>query len=385
MNNGNNIKSIVPRRVIGVLWDLLRKAVFHKRIEQLGVVYGYFDRLEYQSDKLTISGWMLTPKRDFDSFALYINQHKVGEAATMEREDVAKVYSFISPTKNSGFSFCVHRRPEEMEGTINFCIVGITKGREIAKMEVWYRTDLYACLPVPPAHLTLRVTACEIPSLHLFTGMQMYKEFWTTVCKYVDPHRIKSMLDWGCGCGRIIGFFLKFSGIPRICGADIDAEAIAWCQDNLKPAEFSMVPPHPPTAYADQEFDLIISFSVFTHLSREDQFSWLKEMQRILAPGGLFLTTVHGELATQLKFPGKKIKKVLKGGIFDVMDDERLDGIAPKGYYRAVYQTKEYTLKEWSRYFEILEYKEGGVGHYQDVVVMMRRDPKRDGSRQYAQ
>jgi hypothetical protein len=108
-------------------------------------------------------------------------------------------------------------------------------------------------------------------------------------------------------------------------------------------------------------------------------------MQRILAPGGLFLTTVHGELATQLKFHGKEIKKVLKGGIFDVMDDERLDGIAPKGYYRAVYQTKEYTLKEWSRYFEILEYKEGGVGHYQDVVVMMRRDPKRDGSRQYAQ
>ena len=83
MNKGNIIKSIIPRRVIVVLWDLLRKAVFYKRIDQRGVVYGYFDRLEYQYDKLTISGWMLTPKRDFDSFALYINQHKVGEATTM--------------------------------------------------------------------------------------------------------------------------------------------------------------------------------------------------------------------------------------------------------------------------------------------------------------
>jgi hypothetical protein len=104
-------------------------------------------------------------------------------------------------------------------------------------------------------------------------------------------------------------------------------------------------------------------------------------MQRILAPGGLLLATVHGEFATLLKFPGKNIKEFLKDGIYDVLEDGSLEGVAPGGYYRAVFQTKEYTLKEWSRYFEILEYKEGGVGHYQDVVVMMRRDPKRDGSR----
>jgi hypothetical protein len=78
-------------------------------------------------------------------------------------------------------------------------------------------------------------------------------------------------------------------------------------------------------------------------------------------------------------------RQFLKDGIYDVLEDGSLEGVAPGGYYRAVFQTKEYTLKEWSRYFEILEYKEGGVGHNQDVVVMMRRDPKRDESRQYAQ
>ena len=375
MNKSNIIKSIIPRRVIRVPQVLLEKAVFHKRRDQLEVACGNFESLEYQYDNLTISGWMLTPKRVFDTFALYINQHKVGAAATMEREDVAKVYSFISFAKKSGFSFCVPRRPEEMEGTIDICVAGRdSKGRDIAKMDTWYRTDLYTSIPIPPAHLILRVAAHEFSSLYLVTGMQVYREFWTTICKYVDPPRIKSMLDWGCGCGRIIGFFLKFSGIPRIYGCDIDAEAIAWCQNNLKPAEFSAVPPHPPTAYADQEFDLIISFSVFTHLSREDQISWLKEMQRILAPGGLFLTTVHGEFATKLKFPRKEIKEVLKGGIFDGMVDRSLDGIAPKGYYRGVFQTKEYTLKEWARYFEIIEYKEGAGGEYQDLIVMRKRE-----------
>ena len=71
MNKGNIIKSIILRRVIGVLWNLLRKAVFHKRRDQLEVACGNFESLEYQYDKLTISGWMLHPKRDFNSFAVY--------------------------------------------------------------------------------------------------------------------------------------------------------------------------------------------------------------------------------------------------------------------------------------------------------------------------
>ena len=338
----------------------------------LEVARGYFERLECHDDKLTISGWMLLPKKDFHSFAAYINQRKVEEIAAIERKDVEKAYPFIPHAKNSGFSFSLHRHPEQMEGTIDICVVGVSKGREIAKIETWYRTDLYSCLPVPPTHLILRSAGHEIPSFYLITGMQTYRGFWTTVCKYADPRSIKSMLDWGCGCGRVVGFFLKLSGIPRICGCDIDAEAIAWCQDNLKPAEFSVVPAYPPTTYADHAFDLIISFSVFTHLSREVQLSWLKEMKRILAPGGLFLATVHGEFATLFNFAGKKINKVLKDGICDVKENGSLDGIAPKGYYRGVFQTKEYTLKEWARFFEILEYKEREAGNYQDLIVMRK-------------
>jgi hypothetical protein len=82
---------------------------------------------------------MLLPKRDFNSFAVYLNQHKVEEAMTKERQDVAKVYPFISHAKNSGFFFNLHSDLEEMGGTIDICIVGISEGREIAKIETWYR------------------------------------------------------------------------------------------------------------------------------------------------------------------------------------------------------------------------------------------------------
>ncbi|MCP4538738.1 MAG: class I SAM-dependent methyltransferase, partial [Chloroflexi bacterium] len=333
---------------------------------------GFFEDLKYQDEEFTIRGWMLLPEKRFDSITLYVDQRKVASTATTERKDVAKALPFIPNAEQSGFSFSLHRPAEEMNGILDVRVVGVSKGREIARMETWYRTDLYSCLPTPPPHLISRVAAHQDPSFYLLTGMQTYKEFWTTACKHTAPDSIKSMLDWGCGCGRVTGFFSKFSEIPHVYGCDIDAEAISWCNDNLKPAEFSPVPLHPPTAYADRSFDLIVSFSVLTHLSKENQFSWLKEMQRLLRPGGLFLATVHGEFAAAFSFPGKSAKRLLKKGICEI-EDNRLDDIAPKDYYRGTFQKRKYTLKEWSPYFEILEYKERGASNYQDMVVMKRR------------
>ncbi len=339
--------------------------------ETLEIARGYFERMEYRDNKFVVSGWMLLPEKGFESFVIYINSCKGQETIPVEREDVAKVFHFIPHAGNSGFLFMLDRHPEEMQGTIDLRVVGCVRGVEIAKMETWFRTDQYS-LPVPPAHLILRASAHKLPSFYLITGMQTYREFWTAVCKHADPRSINSMLDWGCGCGRVTGFFIKLSGIPRIAGCDIDAEAIAWCRDSLGPAEFSVAPLYPPTAFANNSFDLVVSFSVLSHLSKELQLSWLKEMERILTPGGLFLATLHGEFATRFCFPEKDVREVLKGSLYSV-DDGGLDNVAPKGYYKGAFQAKEYTLREWSVSFEVLEYRERGGGNYQDLIVMRKR------------
>lgn len=101
------------------------------------------------------------------------------------------------------------------------------------------------------------------------------------------------------------------------------------------------------------------------------QFAWLAEMRRILAPGGIFVATVHGDFVSEVTFPGK-VASVLKTGIYNGAHDDILDGIVPKGYYRGTFQTEEYTRREWSKYFDILEYNVRGIGNHQDVVVMRR-------------
>jgi ubiquinone/menaquinone biosynthesis C-methylase UbiE len=47
--------------------------------------------------------------------------------------------------------------------------------------------------------------------------------------------------------------------------------------------------------FRDAKFDAIYNFSVLTHLSEDLQIAWVRELQRVLKPGGLFACTTHGE------------------------------------------------------------------------------------------
>ena len=136
---------------------------------------------------------------------------------------------------------------------------------------------------------------------------------------------------------------------------------------------FETIGPWPPTGYNSNFFSIISSYSVFTHLHKKAQLLWLEEIARILAPNGLFLTTVHGECLLDVNFPKHKVRNAIKEGIYDRIRDDTLDGIAPNKYYRAVYHTKEYIFNTWSKYFEILEYRERGAGNWQDLIVMRKR------------
>jgi ubiquinone/menaquinone biosynthesis C-methylase UbiE len=43
----------------------------------------------------------------------------------------------------------------------------------------------------------------------------------------------------------------------------------------------------PPLHYSDDLFDMVYSVSVFSHLHPDDHGRWLKELSRVLKPGGL--------------------------------------------------------------------------------------------------
>lgn len=84
-------------------------------------------------------------------------------------------------------------------------------------------------------------------------------------------------------------------------GIDIDQTAIRWCQSNLPSYQFEHVEPDPPTSLPAGYFDLIYAISVFTHLNKEMQFSWLSEIDRLLAPNGIFIASLDGDYHRTLR------------------------------------------------------------------------------------
>ena len=105
----------------------------------------------------------------------------------------------------------------------------------------------------------------------------------------------RSILDFGCGCGRVIRHLRTQADQCRLHGTDYNERLIAWSREHLAFAQFDVNNLNPPLAYSSGEFDLIYAFSVFTHLPQALQGAWMRELARTLRHGGHLFLTVHGD------------------------------------------------------------------------------------------
>ena len=107
-----------------------------------------------------------------------------------------------------------------------------------------------------------------------------------------------TILDWGIGCGRV-AVPLKRCMNPDalVIGVDVDRVNAEWCRDNLPDISTSLSDFYPPLEIPSSSVDMIYGISVITHLTEGAQFAWLKELRRILKPGGVCVLTTHSEYA----------------------------------------------------------------------------------------
>lgn len=117
----------------------------------------------------------------------------------------------------------------------------------------------------------------------------------------VGMREIGSLLDFGCGTGRLLVSWWLDERRRALHGCDIHPDLVAWCQAHLPPpiaVRHSRL--DPPLPYPEGSFDLVQAVSVLTHLSLERQRRWLAELARVLVPGGTLLLTLHGPLYVHL-------------------------------------------------------------------------------------
>ncbi len=166
-------------------------------------------------------------------------------------------------------------------------------------------------VPTPPTPLIQHITGqtgdeATLRRMYAQTGFLQAADVYNTVLDLgADPHRPGySIVDLGCGCGRIATYLAQWLSDARFLGLDIWRIGVDWATQHITSA-YGTYRFHCPTEkkkgyesgeqYAvpvrDGDVDLVLSHSLFTHLAVGACDSYLRETGRLLKPGGLaFLT-----------------------------------------------------------------------------------------------
>jgi SAM-dependent methyltransferase len=161
-----------------------------------------------------------------------------------------------------------------------------------------YRRRHPITVPIPPVALRARVGAPEIAGYLagadgcIATAEGVLGSTGSAMSDFGE------VLDFGCGCGRIlVPFWRRWGPEAAPHGCDIDEPAIAWLRRHYPDIRAEVNDFHPPPPYEDGRFGLLYSVSVFTHLDERGQQDWLGEVRRVLRPRGVALMTIHGDRA----------------------------------------------------------------------------------------
>ena len=142
---------------------------------------------------------------------------------------------------------------------------------------------------------------------HMNSGDLTAKEIVDWSSEYID--NIDNVLEWGCGVARVVRHLPKYlSKESKVYGCDINPSMIEWDISNIPDINFSLSSYLPPLTYRDNQFDVVYAYSIFTHIEAEYQLDWIKEIHRIIKPGGIFLFTTMGDRMLHQLLPYERRK-----------------------------------------------------------------------------
>lgn len=157
-------------------------------------------------------------------------------------------------------------------------------------------------LPIPPLELRELVGPTDPADYDNASG--------DPVIPGVPSGDVGSVLDFGCGCGRLARQLIQQRPQPHAyLGLDLHKGMIEWSRRNLSPhatgfvfehhdvhnASFNPDAPRDQTTVAfpleEETIDLVIACSVFTHLVEDQIVFYLDQVSRILRRRGHFYST----------------------------------------------------------------------------------------------
>jgi SAM-dependent methyltransferase len=206
----------------------------------------------------------------------------------------------------------------------------------------------------------------------------------------IDFSTDTAVMDFGCGWGRHYRFFLRDVSTEHFWGIDIDDSMIQVCKEAIKVGQFERCDISPPLRFPNDCFDIIYSYSVFSHLSEKVHLGWISEFSRILRPGGmLIVSTLKREhvyvwenyLKDENPFWLQALRKSgfeVKKAVNDLKNGEFLycpiggGGIRDSTFYGEAIIGPKYIERRWAPFMNFVEYVGQPSKGPQALIVMQK-------------
>ena len=250
--------------------------------------------------------------------------------------------------------------------------------------------SLIPAMPEPGVQLQYTGSSGDAALREAFTCYLLFREMYAT---HVGPiEECPALLDFGCGWGRILRFFLKDLEPSQLWAADPSEAMIEFCRSTFPGGHFEHIDPLPPGPFPDESFNLIYAYSVFSHLSEDMHHRCLTELTRILRPGGLLVATTrprsfiqhcaamrkHKDLSTVHAGPRRSAAafpdpaKAL--GDYDAgrYCYSQLVFEGPWSYWGEAAIPQDYVAKNWTRHLAFVDYIDDRERCAQNAIVMQK-------------
>ena len=226
-------------------------------------------------------------------------------------------------------------------------------------------------LAMPPPELLVLVAGTADPGWFSARGRADAERFSQVAAAHgIDLSQAKDVWDLGCGCGRIARWLAPavIAAGGSFTGSDINQRLVDWTAAHL-PGQYVLNRLRPPTSLAKGSIDLVYAYSVLTHLREDAVVRWLREVQRVVRPGGLALLTFHDEgYASAWGVPGMVQAMAEKNYIV-------LNNALEGSNYMSAWVTRRHFEALASGAFEVLEIIPGSLETPMQALAVLRRRP----------
>jgi SAM-dependent methyltransferase len=161
---------------------------------------------------------------------------------------------------------------------------------------------------IPPENIRTWVGPFKDVKLFLESGRQTF----TLLKEYAKLSPSHTILDAGCGCGRVAIHLLDYlNDGGEYYGFDISPEPIFWCAENISQSFHNFHFTHLDVKkklynpagqyqlkeitlpYSENMFDVICAHSLFTHMLPDEMEHYLSEYSRIIRRNGVFYASYY--------------------------------------------------------------------------------------------